>query len=134
MNIVEIDGKRYDVLVTAIERTAEVRQSENAGITLGEGAEETLDTLGTFISYAITFCRRVGHEREFDELWECVVQPYNTGVWVNVVYNQTTLRYKAKFSVTTQGLQKIDKKTGKKYWGEMTVTCAPVKAQVVPRE
>lgn len=132
MNLVEIDGKSYDVLVLAISRTAEIEQSENAGKTLAEGAEETLDPIGTRITYSITFGRRGGHEKEFDDLWECVIKPYRTGVWVNVVYNQTTLNYKSKFSVITQGLQKFDKRTGKIYWDKLTVNCIPTKAQVTP--
>lgn len=132
MNCVEINGKTYDVIVTAIERSSEIRQSENAGATLAEGAEEILDPIGTFITYNITFKRRKGYEKEFDALWDCVTTPYYTGVWVNVVYNQTTLKYKAKFSVSTQGVQRIDKRTGKVYWDEMTVSCIPTKAQVLP--
>lgn len=132
MNCVEIDGRVYDVIITAIERSAEIRQSENAGATLAEGAEETLDPLGTFITYNITFKRRKGYEEEFDALWDCVTKPYLTGVWVNIVYNQTTLKYKAKFSVSPQGVQRIDKRTGKVYWNELVVSCIPTKAQVLP--
>lgn len=132
MNLVEIDGKVYDVIVAAIERSPEIEQSENAGVTLAEGAEETLDPLGTRITYDVTFKRRSGHEEDFDLLWECVIKPYKTGIWVNIVYNQTTLKYKSKFSVSPQGVQKFDKKTGKVYWGEMTVSCIPTKAQVLP--
>lgn len=132
MNIVEIDGRSYDVVVTAIERAAEIRQSENAGATLAEGAEETLDPIGTFITYNITFKRRNGYEKDFDELWDCVTKPYYTGVWVNIVYNQTALKYKAKFSVSPQGVQRIDKATGKVYWDELVVSCIPTKAQVTP--
>lgn len=132
MNLVEIDGKVYDVIVVSIERSAEIRQSENAGATLAEGAEETLDPIGTFITHTVTFRRRHGHESEFDALWDCVTKSYLTGVWVNVVYNQTTLKYKAKFSVYPQGVQRIDKNTGKVYWNDLVVSLIPTKAQVTP--
>ena len=45
MNYFEVDGRPYDVIVTKIQRSAEIRQSENAGATLGEGGEETLYSL-----------------------------------------------------------------------------------------
>ena len=66
MNYVEIDGKPYDVIVSSIQRSPEIRQSENAGATLAEGAEETLDPLGTFITYIVGFTRKQGKEIEFD--------------------------------------------------------------------
>lgn len=132
MNYVEINGKAYDVLVTSITRTPEMKQSENAGTTLAEGAEERLDPLGTFITYDVTFLRKQGHEKEFDELWDCLTIPYYNGVWINIVYNQTKLKYQAKFSVSGQSVKKIDKKTGKVYWGALTVSFIPTKAQVIP--
>lgn len=132
MECVVIDGRSFDVIVTGIERTAEVRQSANAGATLADGAEEVLDPIGTFITYNVTFKRRKGYEAEFDALWDCVTKPYYTGVDVNIVYNRTTLNFKAKFSVAGQSVQRIDKYTGKVYWNELKVTLAPTKAQVLP--
>lgn len=132
MSYFEVDGRPYDVIVTKIQRGAEIRQSENAGRTLAEGAEETLDPLGTFINYTVTVKRRKGNEKEFDKLWDCVIQPRFDGVQVKIVYNQTILEYKAKFQVQYQGLERIDKKTGKVYWGEMVINIVPTKAQVLP--
>ena len=132
MNYVEIDGKPYDVIVSSIQRSPEVRQSENAGATLAEGAEETLDPLGTFITYIVGFTRKQGKENEFDNLWETLIKPRYDGVWVNIVYNQTKLKYKARFEISPQAVDKIDKRTGKVYWGEISVNIVPTKAQVLP--
>lgn len=132
MNYVEIDGKPYDVIVSSIQRSPEIRQSENAGATLAEGAEETLDPLGTFITYIVGFTRKQGKEIEFDNLWETLIKPRYDGVWVNIVYNQTKLKYKAKFEISPQAVDKIDKRTGKVYWGEISVNIVPTKAQVLP--
>ena len=132
MNYVEIDGKSYDVIVSSIQRSPEIRQSENAGATLAEGAEETLDPLGTFITYIVGFTRKQGKEIEFDNLWETLIKPRYDGVWVNIVYNQTKLKYKAKFEISPQAVDKIDKRTGKVYWGEISVNIVPTKAQVLP--
>ena len=132
MNYVEIDGKPYDVIVSSIQRSPEIRQSENAGATLAEGAEETLDPLGTFITYIVGFTRKQGKEIEFDNLWETLIKPRYDGVWVNIVYNQTKLKYKARFEISPQVVDKIDKRTGKVYWGEISVNIVPTKAQVLP--
>ena len=132
MNYVEIDGKPYDVIVSSIQRSPEIRQSENAGATLAEGAEETLDPLGTFITYIVSFTRKQGKEIEFDNLWETLIKPRYDGVWVNIVYNQTKLKYKARLEISTQAVDKIDKRTGKVYWGEISVNIVPTKAQVLP--
>lgn len=132
MNYVEIDGKPYDVIVSSIQRSPEIRQSENAGATLAEGAEETLDPLGTFITYIVGFTRKQGKEIEFDNLWETLIKPRYDGVWVNIVYNQTKLKYKARFEISPQSVDKIDKRTGKVYWGEISVNIVPTKAQVLP--
>ena len=132
MNYVEIDGKPYDVIVSSIQRSPEIRQSENAGATLAEGAEETLDPLGTFITYIVGFTRKQGKEIEFDNLWETLIKPRYDGVWVNIVYNQTKLKYKARFEISPQAVDKIDKRTGKVYWGEISVNIVPTKAQILP--
>lgn len=132
MDCVVLDGRSFDVIVTGIERTAEIRQSENAGATLGDGGEEVLDPIGTFITYTVTFKRRKGYEEEFDALWDCVTKPYYTGIDVNIVYNQTTLNFKAKFSVAGQSVQRIDKRTGKVSWNELRVTLTPIAAQILP--
>lgn len=132
MNYFEVDGRAYDVIVTKIQRRAKIRQSENSGVTLAEGAEEVLDPLGTFISHIVVVKRRKGNEAEFDKLWDCVTMPRYEGVWVNIAYNQSTLKYKARFEVSPQNLERIDKATGKEYWGEMTINIIPTKAQVIP--
>ena len=132
MDYVKIGGKSYDVIVTNIERNFEILQSSNAGATLAPGARETLDPLGTRIGHRITFKRKSGHEKEFDELWDFVIQPRFDGVWVDIVYNQDTLNYEARFTSGSQQLKKIDPVTKKVYWGELVLDIVPIEAQVKP--
>lgn len=132
MDYVKIGGKAYDVIVTNIERNFEILQSSNAGATLAPGARETLDPLGTRIGHKITFKRKPGYEKEFDELWDFVIQPRFDGVWVDIVYNQDTLNYEAKFTSGNQQLKKIDPVTKKVYWGELVLNIVPIEAQVKP--
>ena len=132
MDYVKIGGKAYDVIVTNIERNFEILQSSNAGATLAPGARETLDPLGTRIGHRITFKRKPGYEKEFDELWDFVIQPRFDGVWVDIVYNQDTLKYEARFVSGNQQLKKIDPVTKKVYWGELVLNIVPIEAQVKP--
>ena len=132
MDYVKIGGKAYDVIVTNIERNFEILQSSNAGATLAPGARETLDPLGTRIGHKITFKRKPGYEKEFDELWDFVIQPRFDGVWVDIVYNQDTLKYEARFVSGNQQLKKIDPVTKKVYWGELVLDIVPIEAQVKP--
>lgn len=132
MDYVKIGGKSYDVIVTDIERNFEILQSSNAGATLAPGARETLDPLGTRIGHKITFKRKPGYEKEFDELWDFVIQPRFDGVWVDIVYNQDTLNYEARFTSGSQQLKKIDPVTKKVYWGELVLDIVPLEAQVKP--
>lgn len=132
MDYVKIGGKAYDVIVVDIERNFEILQSSNAGATLAPGARETLDPLGTRIGHKITFKRKPGHEKEFDELWDFVIQPRFDGVWVDIVYNQDTLKYEARFVSGNQQLKKIDPVAKKVYWGELVLDIVPIEAQVKP--
>ena len=132
MDYVKIGGKSYDVIVTDIERNFEIIQSLNAGATLAPGARETLDPLGTRIGHRITFKRKSGYEKEFDDLWDFVIQPRYDGVWVDIVYNQDTLNYEARFTSGSQKLKKIDPVTKKVYWGELVLDIVPIEAQVKP--
>ena len=132
MDYVKIGGKSYDVIVTDIERNFEILQSSNAGATLAPGARETLDPLGTRIGHRVTFKRKSGHEKEFDDLWDFVIQPRFDGVWVDIVYNQDTLNYEARFVSGNQKLKKIDPVTKKVYWGELVLDIVPLEAQVKP--
>ena len=132
MDYVKIGGKSFDVIVTDIERNFEILQSSNAGATLAPGARETLDPLGTRIGHRITFKRKAGHEKDFDDLWDFVIQPRYDGVWVDLAYNQGTLKYEAKFINGNQPLKKIDPFTKTVYWGELVLDIVPIEAQVKP--
>lgn len=132
MDYVKIGGKSYDVIVTDIERNFEILQSSNAGATLAPGARETLDPLGTRIGHRITFKRKPGYEKEFDDLWDFVIQPRFDGVWVDIVYNQDTLNYEARFTTGKQQLKKIDPVTKRVYWGEFVLDIIPMEAQIKP--
>ena len=102
MDFFKIDGKSYKVLVTAIEESFNILYSENTGRTMSQGARMVLDPLGVFFGHKVTVKRRQGHEAEFDALYDYVSIPRYNGVSVEIVHNQTTLKYDAYISNGTR--------------------------------
>ena len=132
MDWVKIGGHAYDVIVTELERSFNILYSENTGRTIAPGAPVTLDPLGTFYGHKVTFKRKEGYESEFDRLWDYLSMPRNSGIPVEIVYNQTTINYNAYVSSGSQKLKRIDPKTGKVYWDVLSANFIPVEAQVKP--
>lgn len=131
MDWVKIGGKSYDVIVTEIERNFSILYSDNTGRTLAPGAPLTLDSLGTFYGHKVTFKRKQGYEKQFDDLWEYLSIPRNSGIVVDIVYNQATLNYEAYVSSGSQKLNHIGR-NGTVYWDAFQANFIPVKAQVTP--
>lgn len=132
MDYVKIGGKAYDVLVTEISENFNILYSENTGRTMSVGARMTLDPLGTFFGHKVTFQRKQGKEAEYDALFDYVSRPRFDGVPVEIVHNQTVLKYDAYISNGERALKRIDAKTGKVYWGEFALNIVPMEAQVTP--
>lgn len=134
MDYVKIGDKVWDVLVTEISESFEILYSENTGRTMSRGAGMTLDPLGTFFNYKITFSRKNGYERQYDELFNFLSIPRYDGIEVNIVHNQALWEkpFMAYVSKGERGLKRIDDKTGKVYWDKFSVNIVPMSAQVLP--
>jgi hypothetical protein len=134
VNICIIDGVKYDVIVTEIEESFSVLYGENTGRTIGQGAPMTLDPIGTFFNYKVTFGRRQGKEKEYDELFNFLAKPRNEGIEVNIVHGQALWEkpFKAYVSQGARAVKRIDEKTGKVYWDKFTANIIPIEAQVLP--
>lgn len=132
MNYCVINGKSYDVIVTAIEESFSILYTENTGRTLGIGAPMTLDPLGTFFSHKVTFKRCKENVKEFDDLYNFLTIPRYDGFDIEIVHNQTTIKYKCYVSQGTRTLQRIVERIKKVLWGELAVNFIPIEAQVKP--
>ncbi len=132
MEYVKIGGKAYDVLVTEISENFNILYSENTGRTMSIGSRMVLDPLGTFFGHKVTFKRKSGKEAEFDKLFDYVSEPRYDGISVEIVHNQTTIKYDAYISSGERVVKSIDEKTGKVYWDVLSLNIVPMEAQVTP--
>lgn len=132
MNYCKIGGKVWDVLVTAINESFEILYSSNTGRTLAEG-EMTLDPIGTFFNHKVTVQRKKGYERQYDDLYDYISIPRFSGIDVEIVHNQDSIKYKAYISKGSRDLKRIDLTTNTVYWDALTLNIVPIKAQVLPK-
>ena len=132
MEWVKIGGKPYDVIVTDIEESFIILFTENTGRTLAQGARMTLDPLGTFFSHKVTFKRSKDNVEEFDRLYDYLATPRYDGITIEIVHNQTTLKYDAYVSQGSRKLLKIVQRIRKVFWGELSINFVPMEAQVLP--
>ena len=131
MDYFKIDGRNYDVLVIGIEESFNILYSENTGRTMSQAARMTLDPLGTFFGHKVVVKRKQGYEAEFDALYDYVSQPRYDGISVEIVHDQTTIKYDAYISNGARHLSKITK-DGAIHWGELQLNIVPMEAQVLP--
>lgn len=131
MDYFKIDGRNYDVLVIGIEESFNILYSENTGRTMSQAARMTLDPLGTFFGHKVVVKRKQGYEAEFDALYDYVSQPRYDGISVEIVHDQTTIKYDAYISNGVRQLGKITK-DGAIHWGELQLNIVPMEAQVLP--
>lgn len=131
MDWVKIGGKVWNVKVVELERNFNIMDTENAGRVIAQGAM-TLDRIGTFYGHKITFARDKATISEYDRLWEYLSQPRNSGIPVEIVYNQETIGYDAYVASGTQKLKRIDTGSGVVYWDTFSANFIAMKAQVTP--
>lgn len=132
MTVCKIGGKEYNVLITELSENFNILYSENTGRTKSQGAKMTLDPLGTFFGHKVKIKRRQGYEAEYDALYNYISKPRYNGIPVEIVHNQTTISYDAYISSGERAIKRIDRKTGKVYWDELTLNIVPMEAQVLP--
>jgi hypothetical protein len=130
MNYCVINGKSYDVIVTSIEESFSILYTENTGRTTDGGM--VLDPIGTYFTHKVTFKRCKENVKEFDDLYNFLTIPRYDGFDIEIVHNQTTIKYKCYVSQGTRTLQRIVERIKMVLWGELAVNFIPIEAQVKP--
>lgn len=137
MNYFRVNGRKYEVMVTGLEENFNILYSDNTGRSIADGAPLTLDPFGTFYGHKITIRRKNGYEKEFDDLYELVSRPIRVEIeedalLIEAAHLQDSIAYRAYVSNGTRPVERIDEKTNKVYWGELSLNIVPIKAQVIP--
>lgn len=137
MNYFKINGKSYNVIVTSLEENFNILYSENTGRTIADGAPMILDPFGTFFGHKISVRRKNGYEKDFDNLYELISKPIRVeneedAILFEVSHLQDSIAYRAYVSSGSRKVDRIDEKSNKVYWGELSLNIVPIKAQVLP--
>ena len=130
MNYLVIDGKSYDVVVTAIEESFSILYTENTG--RNTNGKMTLDPIGTYFTHKVTVKRSKDNYREFDELYNFISTPRYNGFMLEAAHNQKTIKYEAYVSQGARSLKNIDVRNKITKWGELSINFIPMEAQVMP--
>lgn len=128
ITLCKIDGKSYDVLVTALETTYNVNEGANSGIALYRD-REIRDITGIKIGHSVTFDPDKDIEL-FDELTEYLFGTVRQSVMLEVVHNQKTITYEAAYNTGSRRVAHIDDDTDTVYWSELTVDFRPIENQI----
>lgn len=128
ISLCKIDGKTYDVLVTAIQAKTEIIEGQNSGISLYR-QREIRDIKGIKIGHVVTFAPDNDIEA-FDELYDYLFGSIRPSVVVEIVHGQKTISYEAAYNSCSQNVVHIDESTDSVYWDELTVEFRPMENQI----
>ena len=132
MEYVKIGGRTWNVRILEITEDFNILDTENAGRVIAKGAM-TLDRIGTFYSHKVTFAKSsFDNPKEFDDLWMYLSVPRNTGILVELVHNQSALKYYAYTATGSRKLGWINKRNEVVNWENFSCTFTPMEAQVIP--
>lgn len=120
MDLVKINGKVYDAVVSAIEETAEVVEGGNSGTALYR-QREIRDIAGIKYAHSITFSPADEAPEMFDELFSYLFDNIQDSVMLEVVHGQKTIAYEATYTTGGRRVAYINDKTDFVGWDDLTV-------------
>ena len=128
ITLCKIDGKSFDVLITAIAETTEVIEGKNGGRAIYRD-REIRDLTGIKIGHTVTFAPDNDPDA-FDELYEYLFGRLRTSVMLEIVHNQTTISYEAAYNTCSRAVSHIDEDPDVVTWGEMSIDFRPMETQI----
>ena len=128
VTLCKIDGKSYDVLVTAVQEAVEIKEGPNIGVAIARN-REIRDITGIMFGHSITFdCDN--DPVVFDELYSYLFENIRPSVMLEVVHNQKTITYEAAYNTGSRSVSRINDDTNEVYWTELTVDFRPIENQI----
>lgn len=131
LSLIKIDGKSYDVLVTAIEENSEIVEGGNTGFSLYRN-REIRDMLGIKVGHTITFDPDID-PKAFDELYNYLFGSLRESVFIETVHGQEVISYEAAYNVTNRRVKYIDDKRDFVGWAELTIAFRPIECQITEK-
>lgn len=128
LTLCKIDGKSYDVLVTALEEKFEVIEGSNSGVALHKH-REIRDLKGVKYRHTITFTPDSDREA-FDELCAYLFGSLRESVMLEAAHDQKTVTYEAAYNTASRRVGYINDKDEVIGWVELTVEFRSIEAVV----
>lgn len=126
--MLEIDGIEYGAIVTALKRSFEVTDGNNAGRTLDGNMHR--DLVGTYYNYSISVMTDLMTQAKYNQLYEVISSPTESHDIV-VAYGNETLTFKAYIAQGTDDLLRQYSETNR-YWGNLNFNFIAMEPQRRP--
>lgn len=123
--MLKIDGTEYGVIITALQRSFEVVDGENAGRTL-DGVMHR-DLIGTYYNYAVTVNTDRLTQEQYNELYEIISSPTESHN-ITVAYGNSVRTFKAYITNGTDDLIRQYSETNR-YWGNLSFNLIAMEPQ-----
>ncbi len=133
MNYCIIDGKSFDVCVTAINEYFNIMDTSNAGRAI-KNARMIRDIIGTAVGHKVKFARKSDDEagrKAYDELWDYMKMPRES-VNVKMADGQSVIEYEAYCTDGSRDVEYIE--NGRVFWSDMELSFIPMECQYTPSD
>lgn len=128
LTLCKIDGKSYDVLVSAIEEVYTVVEGQNSGTAIYK-QRKIRDILGIQTGHKITFSPGDNPE-VFDELKNYLFGSIRPYVVLEVVSDQSTITYEAAYATGSRRVAYINDIDNIVGWDDLTIDFSPMENQI----
>lgn len=127
ITLLKIDGKSYDVLITAIEETVNIIEGANTGTALYRN-REIRDLQGIKYGHKITF-EPDNDPETFDALFDYLFGTLRESVQLEVVHNQATISYEAAYTTASRRVAYINDAVDAVGCAELTIEFRSIESQ-----
>ncbi len=127
MEVFQLDGKTYNVSVTALQRKFSVLDTDQAGRT--QNGHMYRDPIGTYYNYSMTVEQQGSDGEALEKFWDVISRPEKSHL-CKFPYNQTTLTQRMYVTGGEQELLLLRRESAR--WGAITVDFIAMEPKVTP--